>query len=334
MAGWTITNWTGDPDWSAVANINDFEDAIAERVTVKLGPGLPARPFSVGDDVQAAVYLFKTWQERVELCFGPAALWARSHDNGIIRSVDYYDNAASIDTCGSLAEGFAATDLANTNWRRYTTHPDDGGSDLGGQCQVGDIIGPWLFEDIQKVLNILVWTVRLTDWVLADCELYDGTGDDASWAAAKAAAAADWDGPASCGACPVSPRAWSNGLLNAGVYTAAIGRMRSPAQTQDSISTLFARDIRWHAYCTKNGYGTWNDHGDLVAENGWECWSVDSPSEAAAEPTSLARMGSTDLITAWPAQPNGGATSTGWAAQNDDNRCLILWDVTNGFTYH
>jgi len=50
------------------------------------------------------------------------------------------------------------------SFRRYRVHPSEGGEVLFGTITSGDIIGPWIFEDMQRALNLLVWTAHWGYW--------------------------------------------------------------------------------------------------------------------------------------------------------------------------
>jgi len=145
---WTITNWA-NADWSDVDILNEFVDAINERSLANAGSGTLADTISAGDDVQiieegiGESYLrkvIKKWQFWMESLGNSCAV---SHDNGTPRGAGYFHNTAGgIQTYGTLAALFAATDLAHSDFRCYEVHPDDGGSVIYRQIQKGDIIGP------------------------------------------------------------------------------------------------------------------------------------------------------------------------------------------------
>ncbi len=160
MAGWAV-DWSTevDGDWTLVANVTDFQKAFNERDQALTGTDKYSPLVIAGDDIQAR----SLWKGMQSTVAGWGIKFAISHDNGTPRAAEYYDGAPEISVYG-LAEIFSAAGLAHSNWRRYTTHPDDGGSDLGGEMQVGDIIGPWVFEDIQATLNVLVWPKSTGAW--------------------------------------------------------------------------------------------------------------------------------------------------------------------------
>ncbi|MHB1158243.1 MAG: hypothetical protein ACYC26_15570 [Phycisphaerales bacterium] len=51
-----------------------------------------------------------------------------------------------------------------TSFRRYRVHPSEGGQPLFGGITAGDIVGPWIFEDLQRAINLLVWTAQMGEW--------------------------------------------------------------------------------------------------------------------------------------------------------------------------
>ena len=66
-----------------------------------------------------------------------------------------------------------------------------------GLAQYGDIIGPWIFDDLQRLLNLLIWTDALDYAWTANGENnrlrgsgHCGYPDPADWALAKADAEA------------------------------------------------------------------------------------------------------------------------------------------------
>jgi hypothetical protein len=113
----------------------------------------PLDTYDAGDDVQDHA-IFEEWQTAIETLLTDYIV---SHAAGSKFAEDYYVGAAAIPTYADLAALMSAAGLSWSNWRRYTTHPDDGGSVQYGKCQAGDIIGPWLWEDLQACINCMVW---------------------------------------------------------------------------------------------------------------------------------------------------------------------------------
>lgn len=328
---WTL-DWTvANQDWAAVANINDFQKATNERKdAIQVGA---ADALKVpGDDVQEAAFwnAMQTW---IETNYGSFVV---SHDAGVARAADYYDNRATIDAYGNLAAVFSAAGLGTTDWRRYTTHPDDAGADLGGKIVAGDIIGPWLFEDLQLVLNVLIWTAGSSMAWTDKIRYYGEDDNEITWAAAKAGAEAVW---AVSALAQTRPEAYSYGNLNiGGVFTARLYRGALYLKIGANIGTGCSRAIDWHAYAEK-WHDVWDANGDGLIENSWAKWLTDSPGQAVAQPQSSVRLGSdVTILPVWCDEPPGAeqVQSKGYRVEGGgtpSGRCLVRWDIANGFDY-
>lgn len=59
-----------------------------------------------------------------------------------------------------------------TGFRRYTKHPSQGGTLLYGPAQSGDIIGKWIFEDLQAAFGLMTRTLHKPQW----SQIYGGNG--------------------------------------------------------------------------------------------------------------------------------------------------------------
>lgn len=141
--GWPTTNWN-NADWSALSTVNAFIEAINERLkAVSKVPTLLSL-VEIGTDVQSAEF----WRTIQEWTMGLACFFVESG----------YTGGSSRPPSITFERAFQLAGLTYSNWRRYTTHPDEGGMPQYGVMQPGDIIGPWIFEDIQKFLNVLTRT--------------------------------------------------------------------------------------------------------------------------------------------------------------------------------
>lgn len=193
---WSTTTWTpgniqqyADEFFLALNERSGlFPDELWEYQYEALNPG-------------TAIQQYNLWWGLQHMIEYIAQYFTISHENGIEKSTPAL--IQQINGYETLADVFAATDLPHSNWRRYTTHPNDGGTVQYGRVQAGDIMGPWVFEDIQKCLNVLVWTTAGTNSVpgmsyvhtanFVDGVNYSGYGlDERTYTAAKAGAIADW----------------------------------------------------------------------------------------------------------------------------------------------
>ena len=319
---WTITTWD-DADWSAAATLNEFVDAVNER-KLAAGLGAPFAAVNAGDDVQAATF-FTAYQQWIE---DNLTSFVVSHDGGVARGGGYYDGAGTVGAYANLGDIFVATDLAHTNWRRYTTHPDEGGVVAYGQMQAGDIIGPWIFEDIQKCLNVLVWTKKA---VTFSGEAFTGNGVGATWAIATAASEADY---ALAGASSV-PDAYTLGYELGGTYTA--WQQRAACDGQATVWNGCTRHADWYIYpALPLAVLIFEDYGDDVIEVKWSLWSQDEPATDDTAIVSGTTLGQVQMPPTapytWCGAPTlGGYAGKGW--EKDDSVVVLRWNVAGGFTY-
>ena len=333
---WSVTDWTTKPVWQYATLVNEFVGAVNER-KLALGLGSPLTTVNAGDDVQAATFFtqFQQWVETRLSSF--VAAWA----GGEALGAGWYDGAASIPVYASLAAVFTAAGLDHADWRRYTTHPDDGGEVAYGQMEVGDIIGPWIFEDIQKCLKVLVWTKRSHE-AQVDKVYYYGQGySGVSVAAAQAAAVAAW--------AEVSP-AGSNPRLGAVSTT-----WDSPAGSEwwtelQRLESKFSVSNVWNSVLRFADWYVWADAArnrgftgfqayDPVVEDRWNLFSQDEPAMDSTTIISGTKMG--DAATA-PITPWAGVDQTlGWSGDSSTAfyyspafvTAVLRWNVEGGFTY-
>jgi hypothetical protein len=170
MAGWTDIS-AGDFDWHDVDLLNEFVAAINERAdlindTAMEGPGT-ADKFTTkvaGEDVQDATGVEKI-KEMQDWCLTNCVYFCPNFEydapNDEYDPADYDGNATIINWTASNFKGYIAgfaVTPPSPHFRAYTTHPDDGGAVAYRSIAEGDIIGPWIFQDLQKALNGLVWT--------------------------------------------------------------------------------------------------------------------------------------------------------------------------------
>jgi len=162
----------GGLDWQAAAFVNEFFNAFNERV-----PGLDPPTggthadnalldlVEAGDDIQLAS-LWATLQQRIEDQFDAVSVVPTGVFNYAMRWLVPYDIADG----GSLEEApeqldflefcEQSSDMADLGWRRATEWPTDW-TDLEdeaysfGRMEAGDIIGPWIFVDLQTALDAM-----------------------------------------------------------------------------------------------------------------------------------------------------------------------------------
>lgn len=341
---WTVTNWT-DADWSQVAAIQDWFTAFNERASVH-SLGDPQVIKNIDGDVQLASW-WRTYQQWIA---NNLHRFVRRYDNSGNKLADGYYNtgiagALSTHVYSSLTDLLTrATGGARTDWRRYTTHPDDAGADLGGVIQSGDIIGPWLFEDLQDALNALTWTTDTVTWHdLAADSLNQGNGGwQLTQAAAKAAAIAAW--PANAGTGNVAPLIHAYEAALPGppqTFLAVLNRTHTLARVTP-VTTIW-RDVDWYIVAATTAVGMGNEfaaQGDGTVNGDLFRWLVDADDATNGLITSsgrylAARFGVQPPTwhSTGPAAPLFQPAAAGYTASASE--VLLRWDAHagNGFQY-
>jgi len=172
-------------DWSAKAFLDQIVLRIQERQTV-VGLTLRAN-VTIGDDVQARSFIVGL-QADIESLLDDFV----DHTQG---SGNF--SGSSIVPMWSSVSFFLALN-GGTSWRRKVDYDDDFSY---GQIASGDIIGYWIFEDLQNALKLLKWVVRVGKWEetggLETGSTYIGQstysiGTEEDITTAKSNAEADW----------------------------------------------------------------------------------------------------------------------------------------------
>jgi hypothetical protein len=307
---WPITDWSGNPDWAAIANVSAFVEAVNERLAVTytdpLPTPLPAK--AVGDDVQAAAWI-ASMQEAVE---GYLTRFVVYHPPG------YYEGGSLPVVYADLAELFSTAGLATSTWRAYTTHPDDAGVDQARGIQAGDIIGPWLFEDLQKVLNVMVLTYIDSGGLGYEAEGKIGDflspSPGGTWAAAKTGAEADYDAYTDTPETHASHGSTGyNTPLDA--YYANISRVRERT-TASALSTEFAHAVEFYAVGLPQPLGgVYADNGDAVHPEAYGLWLLNTSAATTDADVTSDWLGSVGAYPPWCPEPGmAEQVGLGWAA--------------------
>jgi len=148
-----FTSITGGLDWQAASFCNEFRGALSERRQAIDGAALA--DIAAGEDIQAVTFwkTFQDWQE--------ANLTSFVDENATIvgtAAVTMWTTATWRTEAGIHSSGYrraTAWDTATDDW---TDNTDAMFS--YGKMQAGDIIGPWIFDDLQKGFDALNWTTK------------------------------------------------------------------------------------------------------------------------------------------------------------------------------
>ena len=342
--GWTTI--TQNVEWQPASFVNEFQGAVLER-SLAAG-GLTTSEWadiSAGDNIQGAEVStptqdrgWKKMQERLETMASPNVVlqtgFIVSHDaNGASLGAGYYDERAVVRwtlsawrTASGIPSGFRRATTLPADWTDY----NDAAFSYG-LMQVGDIIGPWIFQDLQDGLNTLVWTdVKSPTWSReGENNEKDGSDTGATWAATKTATETAYDGDTSTSG--AAPYAATEGVFFNPNYGARMRRAYSYLTA--SVPHHVERDVEFYNYAEElvgADSSDFNANGDTVAEDTWKLWLTDSPANAAVAVVSSSVLGSLTRPV-WCDQPNGGSTARSYGIT--DERLIVRWDVTNGFVY-
>jgi len=322
--GWPLWDWT-NADWAATGVVNSFVNAVRERHKALYNGAEPPGISTVaaGDDVQAAS-LWRALQQWVEDHYDQFVV---SHTGGTAKSPGCYNGEADIPTYGSLDDVFSAAGLSTTAWRAYTTHPDDGGTSHNRKIQAGDIIGPWLFEDLQAVLNVLVWTTPSASWDnKGEMNERSGFGQDSDYNTALVEAQQGFDASIyNGGACPTAGGSetyqWGQWYIN-------LFRWYSYIKTEPHNAVARAVDF----YASAHAYpgGVWDRQGDWPADyTPGTLYYVGSVGPSTDTTVYSAPVGDASAGN----YPNRGSGVTAGYECDDPPVVVVRWNVTDGFEY-
>ncbi len=367
---WPVDNWAG-ADWSAAAAIGSLWRAVNERAQA-LSPleGTLLTP-AAGDDVQyggglapgapgvGRSFSLRVLQQRVEdLC--PHYVW--SHDGGAERSSGHFDGTAgTFPRYGGLGDLFQAAGLPWPSWRAYTVHPAEGGTPEYRPLRAGDaaggpsdLVGPWLFEDLQAALNVMAWTeVRmqeqrpggpLADWHSAD--------NNAADTCSTTNYHLEWDGarmevntmePANLHADSLPPRMFTHGYLR---DNARYEAQKFASRHEGRIRNLWAGDgagrrIDWYVLTGPLPFTgsdmVYDPQGQHALAYRWTCWNGDDAALPSTTVTSSTPFGDRDSVPQWcanptvnPIPPGGRHTFAGFDVPLDGLRAIVRWRFRYG----
>jgi len=397
MPGWTVTTWEAGVDWTAIAVVQEFVDALNQRSLAIGGETLLAdillskastctvvgTTLTAEDSIFTAAYVGHTVDIRdigtrtiaaytsgTEVTLSAdatcedkgfilngtdiqaASFWAtfqdfitdrwsnfvKSHDAGVKRDRDWFGDSTQNETYDpgtlfryqSLADLFDAAGLGTDTFRRYTTHPDDAGADLEGTIAAGDILGHWVWEDLMKLFNAMVWTPGVVAWSSGGInnEMYGDSGGQASWALAIGGAHADWNHESEND--EARPGAATAGTFVGGAYTGRVTRTISLAKT--TAYDGLARDVTWYVRCMAVAGDRWSAQDDPdILEGKWSDWLEDAPATDDTDIVSSAYLGAALTEPGhWYAAPWGPWEYYGWVVA--DEYAVVHWDRSGGFS--
>lgn len=192
---WVDLPATGDTDWTRVEFLNQFVKAMNERESFSQ-TGQFEDLFDAGDQAAQAIGTSpRRWLERLQdtITFRAQNDFIDSVNNAEDFLDGEPDGTVPSDFTFTKADFFAAVNGGGDWTRKY---PDANGvtQQDEGVIQAGDYIGPWIWNELQAALKLLVWTfnegVDLDTLVLVEDIETEGseTEDNTSWSSVKSAA--------------------------------------------------------------------------------------------------------------------------------------------------
>jgi len=165
-----FANIAAGTDVQSVSFVNEFRRAQSER-SQAIG-GSSVANIAAGHDIQAAAF-WRTMQDWVETNCANYVDHTHSVTGEIVMPMFTW---TSFKTAAGLSSG---------GFRRNT-----GAGMTTGKIVRGDILGMWIFQDLQKAFDALRWTAETGDGV--EIFVRSAFGSDTNEAAAKALTIADW----------------------------------------------------------------------------------------------------------------------------------------------
>lgn len=184
-------------DWSSIATWSELKSAIQERVDAVRALQGPDAIYEFnpalddGTDVQSVNYI-KSYQAAVGFTY----VWKEWVLPGY-----WVEHISGTGLLAYYSESLDETDLSKRTIsehtiRRTKVHPDDPAFTgfESGACEAGDIIGPWIFEDLQTALSkckYLIGAIKVATATIAEGYYIEYGHNDSDYLIEKAKADAD-----------------------------------------------------------------------------------------------------------------------------------------------
>lgn len=335
-AGDHAARWTGDP-WSIVRMQDAVESLAPSYLTTTAVTG---NAFT--DITDLPWYTVASLRSAAGL---DASGFTRKYPREIASTADYGETGWRARLTGSGAADYWEHDGASWAAADDQTSPPDTVTDYG-HAEVGDYVGPWLFNELRACLDLLLYTAHHVT-VLASTS----KGDDASWpvdfeptwAAAKTEYAAWWSGAgAPDTTLGVEPKAWNSGHNWGDDFRARAQRrttrFQAPMRPAADLTHLTA-DAAFYlvaqAPTTYGGTQSFSAQGDGVADGTAaliESQTGIDVGQAAIAMTGHFPAGLSDTIPAspWVAEPaTDEVVTTGYETRFG----FVVLDCSGGFEY-
>jgi len=363
MAGWTITDWApgniqlyADEFWSAVNERNKVYWSSPPSVYIPIsgadiqsGNTTPASAPGSTSGVFAWLYL----QERVKyFCDNAGYRFLQSADpsDGSLWTISSFNNQDSkqpdvswtfdnlIKAIGGHAVGTPQVKFRRvsgssypSNWNNWSDGAYVSG---GGMIQAGDMMGPWIFQDLQKALNLLIWTdPNSLSWESGtDNERLIATGQ---YSGTYATCTSSCDDNADADASPDSaaaPHVFTFAREPGGGsadYDLATTRRKNNLEASSLGTTL---EHISNFFIKTTAENTFSAHGCEVYEDLWRLWHTNAANSNDPD-VSTQQVGTISRNdTSWPTAPVAETKGLGWSVSNQ--AVILDWRTENGFSFY
>ena len=340
--GWTGFPATQATDWSAKTFVEQFAKASNERRQLfgwqlfslpQVGWDLQSASNSPGADTLSWYQLQQGLEQLVRYTH-----WVKSHDSGgNPLATDYYDGRAAIDRW-TLANWREAAGLNASGFTRKYPDGMGGTATAYGLMQTSDYIGPWIFNELQAGLNLLIWTKATGggSWNFGSSDPNErrGVGYEPDWVDAQNEAKTNFDANHQSDRWE-APNAWNHGQYNTGPnYYATLARTKNYL-AGGQASTECKRTIDYYAFAVKYN-DAFDAFGDDVLEDTWSLWASYTPDPPVLNlhsPIALGKDGVGDYPTPWCDQPTAADPNTGRGYSVTGFFIIIRWNISDGFEY-
>lgn len=273
----TFTNITTDTDLQDKDLHNELRAAFNERYYAHTESLLYSTDIVAGDDIQAQSY-WQTYQDDLESMATSAPWFDPTFDPDGETGIGNWDIDAWR-TAANIASGFRR--VTGSSWPADWTDYDDPAYSYG-TIQAGDIIGPWLFVDLQRGLSALThswWQLQELGQGITSAQR-GGIGMDGDCQDALDAALADWLANSWAG----SSLSASCSIFGEEVYsTHYFDGSRSKVQPKSQVYILNSLDTTYDIYLYATPIGTSGYNPDLRSEYAYtdDVWNLTTETDTA-----------------------------------------------------
>jgi hypothetical protein len=330
--------------WHRASLLNELVDAINNRYLV---PAM-SRTGNLADQVVATTTIVQRgsfWTELqgyIEYIINASGFtpWVKSYSAGSpLSGPGYYDDKATVDRYTGLSDVLGTLGKTGSeyqdgeggySWRRKTIS----GWGTADNLHYGDVVSNYLVEDMQAVLEALIWTQGSSSTLYVSWELdwptTDGYGQgfNADRVTALNLAIADY----ATGVNDVLLTTPGGLMKWDGNLHGEAAKVRAKAWVDDVREDGYQKDLYFFGYVTRHGT-EWSDQGEGVTEDTMHVFEtladITNGNNGANSFKTTGHFGAADWANS-PTDMPSGVNIRGWDC--DDSPVIIDW--RDGLTYY